>query len=98
MEFPQLRRSLSASRLHTRPRRTMSPLKPMLFPVANTAVRHSQSGMALCPRILILTIGRSESWPKQLTAKVVCAVVERDDRDAARSTLPSRFSGLLYTL
>jgi hypothetical protein len=54
--------------------------------------------MALCPRILILTIGRSESWPKQLTAKVVCAVVERDDRDAARSTLPSRFSGLLYTL
>jgi hypothetical protein len=53
----------------------MSSLKPMLLPVAKTAVRHSHSGISLWPRILILITGRSVSW-QRTSAKIVSAIIK----------------------
>ena len=74
------------------PRRTMSPLKATLLPVANSAVRHSQSGISERPRMRTRTIGRSATWHK-ISLSRSCVRLSSDTIVLPlKSTAPMRFS------
>src|SRR5262249_25124438 len=72
--------------------RTMSPRNVMLLPVANTVARHSQDGISLRPRTLILTTGRSVSWQSNSPSRSSVQLSSEKIGIPPSRTEPRRFS------